>query len=64
MPKLNLDIHPLLKKRLDIISRKYGLPKAEIVRMVLKTGLPLLEGILEAQAGIVKEVVEFRQVLK
>lgn len=43
------------------MAAEYHLPEAEIVRLVLKVGLPLLEATLEAQAGIIREVLWYRQ---
>ena len=60
MPKLNLSIHPGLKNKLDTFSRKYALPQAELVRLVLKTGLPLLELVLETEGKLIEEIRQYR----
>jgi len=60
MPKLNLSIQPQLKNRLDTLSRKYALPQAEIVRLVLQSGLPLLELALEAEVKLIEAIRLYR----
>jgi len=60
VPRLNFRIHPQLKQRLDTVSERYGLPQAEIVRLVLKVGLPLLEGILEAEQSLIRELLLYQ----
>jgi hypothetical protein len=60
MPKLNLSVSPGLKSRLDALSGKYALPQAELVRLVLKTGLPLLELALEAEVKLIEAIRLYR----
>ncbi len=60
MPKLNLAIGPQLKNRLDTLSRKYALPQAEIVRLTLQSGLPLLELALESEVKLIEAIRLYR----
>ena len=60
MPKLNLSVSPGLKSRLEALSGKYALPQAEMVRLVLKTGLPLLELVLEMEGKLIEEIRRYR----
>ena len=60
MPKLNLSVHPGLKARLDLLSKKFDLPQAELVRLALKNGLPLLEQVLEMEEKLINQIREYR----
>ncbi len=62
---LNLFVSFELKERLKILSEKYDRTMADMVRAVLKIGIPMMEGISEAEETMVKEYVKlFRKFRK
>jgi|GEM_PF-3850773 len=60
MAKLNLSVPGHLKARIDRLALKFNLPQAEIVRLGLKSGLPLLEQVLEAEERLLAEIRLYR----
>ena len=53
---LNFFISYQLKKRLQTLTQKYDTSLAEIVRTLLKIGIPVLEGYKQAQEQAEKEL--------
>ncbi len=54
-----------LKERLRLLADKYDRTVADMVRSVLKIGIPMMEGLSEAEETMVKEYVEiFRRLRK
>jgi predicted DNA-binding protein len=53
-----------LKERLTILARKYDRTTAEMIRGILKIGLPMMEGINEAEELMVKEYMELFRKLR
>jgi predicted DNA-binding protein len=46
-----------LKSRLKSLAEKYDRTTADMVRAVLKIGIPMMEGLSEAEAIMVKEYI-------
>lgn len=62
---LNLSISFELKERLKALSKKYDRTLADMVRSVLKIGIPMMEGISESEEIMVKEYINlFRKFRK
>lgn len=53
---LNFFISYQLKKKLQTLAQKYDTSLADIVRTLLKIGIPVLEGYKQAQEQAEKEV--------
>lgn len=47
-----------LKERLKALAKKYDRTKSDMVRSVLKVGIPMMEGLSQAEELMVKEYVE------
>ncbi len=60
MPKLNLEVPIQLKSKIDALAKDFNLPQAVLVRLILKTGLPLLQQILEAEQSLLLEIRNYR----
>ncbi|MGH7890044.1 MAG: hypothetical protein ACRENF_05795 [Thermodesulfobacteriota bacterium] len=58
---LNFFISYQLKKKLQTLAQKYDTSLADIVRTLLKIGIPVLEGYREAQEQAEKEIDTIRQ---
>jgi len=62
---LNVFVAHDLKQKLKALARKYDRTTADIVRAVLRIGIPMLEGLSEAEQVMVKEYVAlFRRLRK
>jgi len=63
---LNIFISYELKEKLRTLADKYDRTMADMVRALLKIGIPVMEGISEAEGKMVKEYVQlfrkFRQI--
>jgi predicted DNA-binding protein len=63
---LNVFISYDLKRKLKCLAERYDRTTADMVRAVLKIGIPMMEGISQAEEMMVKEYVElfrkFRQI--
>jgi predicted DNA-binding protein len=60
---LNVFISYELKDRLAQLARKYDRTTADIVRAILKIGIPMMEGISQAEEIMVTEYIElFRKI--
>ncbi|MFH2035705.1 MAG: hypothetical protein ABIJ45_04825 [Candidatus Zixiibacteriota bacterium] len=54
-----------LKEKLKNLAEKYDRTTADMVRAVLKIGIPMLEGISSAEETMVKEYIQlFRKLRK
>jgi len=60
---LNFFISYELKKRLQILAQRYDTSLAEIVRTLVKIGIPILEGYSKAQEQAEKEVLSEKKSL-
>ena len=62
---LNVFISYDLKQQLKHLAEKYDRTMADIIRAVLKIGIPMMEGISQAEETMVKEYVQlFRKFRK
>ena len=61
---LNLLVSYELKKRLQDLAAKYDRTTADIVRSIIKIGIPMLEGLSEAEEAMVKEYVQIFKKLR
>ncbi|MBD3257057.1 hypothetical protein GF377_01395 [candidate division GN15 bacterium] len=55
---VNVYVSHTLKRRLKDLAVKYDRTMADIVRAVLRMGIPMLEGMSEAEEVMVKEYVQ------
>lgn len=59
---LNVFVSYELKASLTELARKYDRTTADMIRAVLKIGIPMMEGISEAEEVMMKEYIDlFRQ---
>ena len=62
---LNVFVSFELKNRLKELAAKYDRTTADIVRAVLRIGIPMMEGLSQAEEIMVREYVElFRKLRK
>ncbi len=62
---LNIFVSYELKQRLKALADKYDRTTSDIVRAVLRIGIPMMEGLSQAEEIMVKEYVElFRKLRK
>lgn len=61
---LNVFISHELKSRLGELAKKYDRTTADIVRAVLKIGIPMMEGISEAEEIMMREYIDLFRKLR
>ncbi|MEE9442214.1 MAG: hypothetical protein V3V99_06060 [candidate division Zixibacteria bacterium] len=61
---LNVFVSYELKSRLSDLADKYDRTTADMVRAVLKIGIPMMEGISEAEGIMMKEYIELFRKLR
>ncbi len=61
---LNIFVSHELKSRLTELAQKYDRTTADIVRAVLKIGIPMMEGISRAEEIMMKEYIELFRKLR
>jgi predicted DNA-binding protein len=62
---LNIHVSHEMKVQLQALATKYDRTTADMVRAVLRIGIPMMEGLSEAEEMMVKEYVElFRKLRK
>ena len=62
---LNIFVSYELKQKLKALADKYDRTTSDIVRAVLRIGIPMMEGLSQAEEIMVKEYVElFRKLRK
>ncbi len=62
---VNLFVSVELKERLRMLAERYDRTQADIVRAVLRIGIPMMEGMSEAEETMVREYVQlFRRLRK
>lgn len=62
---LNIHVSHEMKAQLQALADKYDRTTADMVRAVLRIGIPMMEGLSEAEEIMVKEYVElFRKLRK
>ena len=63
---LNVFISYELKQKLKNLAEKYDRTMADMVRAVLRVGIPMMEGISQAEQAMVREYIQlfrkFRQI--
>lgn len=55
---LNVFVSFELKSKLIDLAKKYDRTTADVVRAILKIGIPIMEGISQAEETLVKEYME------
>ena len=55
---LNIFVSYELKQKLKELASRYDRTTADIVRAVLKIGIPMMEGMSQAEETMVKEYIE------
>jgi predicted DNA-binding protein len=55
---LNIHVPHEMKAQLQALAEKYDRTTADMVRAVLRIGIPMMEGLSEAEEIMVKEYVE------
>lgn len=61
---LNIFVSYELKSSLIQLAKKYDRTTADIVRAVLKIGIPMMEGISEAEEMMIKEYMQLFRKLR
>ena len=62
---LNVFVSYELKSKLKALAKKYDRTAADMVRAVLRIGIPMMEGLSEAEETMVREYVQlFRKLRK
>ncbi len=61
---LNIFVSYELKSRLAELAKKYDRTTADIVRAVLKIGIPMMDGISQAEEIMMKEYIELFRKLR
>lgn len=62
---LNIFISYELKQRISELAGKYDRTMADIVRMLMRIGIPILEGLTQAEEEMMKDYIQlFRKMRK
>lgn len=62
---INLHVAYELKERLKLLAKRYDRTTADMIRAVLRIGIPMLEGISDAEEQMVNEYIQlFRRFRK
>jgi predicted DNA-binding protein len=61
---LNVFVSHELKSRLNELANQYDRTTADIVRALLKIGIPMMEGIQKAEEIMMKEYIELFRKLR
>ncbi len=61
---INIFVSYELKSRLNSLAEKYDRTLADIVRAVLKIGIPVMEGISEAEETMMREYIDLSRQLR
>jgi predicted DNA-binding protein len=61
---INVFVSHELKTRLQELAEKYDRTAADMVRAVLRIGIPMMEGLSEAEEVMVKEYIELFRKLR
>lgn len=63
---LNIHVSYELKEKLKVLAARYDRTVADITRTILRIGIPIMEGMSEAEEKLIKEyariIRKFRQV--
>jgi predicted DNA-binding protein len=55
---LNIYVSHELKTRLSELAKRYDRTTTDIVRAILKIGIPMIEGVTQAEEIMMKEYIE------
>ena len=55
---INIFISYDLKKRINALAQKYDRTMADIVRMLMRVGIPIMEGLSKAEEEMMKDYVQ------
>ncbi|HWR82051.1 MAG TPA: hypothetical protein VN285_01980 [Candidatus Deferrimicrobium sp.] len=61
---LNIFVSHELKNRLKILADKYDRTTSDMVRAVLRIGIPMMEGLSEAEETMVREYIQLFRKLR
>lgn len=61
---LNVFVSYELKGRLKALAKKYDRTTSDMMRAVLKIGIPMMEGLSEAEETMVKEYIQLFRKLR
>jgi predicted DNA-binding protein len=61
---LNISVSYELKSRLKVLAEKYDRTTSDIVRAVLRIGIPMMEGLSQAEEIMVKEYIQLFRKLR
>ena len=62
---INIFISYELKQRINELAGKYDRTMADIVRMLMRIGIPILEGLTQAEEEMMKDYIQlFRKMRK
>ncbi len=61
---INVFVSYELKSQLKDLARKYDRTMADLVRAILKIGIPMMEGLTQAEEIMVKEYVQLFRKLR
>lgn len=61
---LNIFVSYELKEKLKLLAAKYDRTTSDMVRAVLKIGIPMMEGLSEAEEIMVKEYISLFRKLR
>jgi len=61
---LNIFVSYELKEKLKTLAKKYDRTTSDMVRAVLKIGIPMMEGLSEAEEIMVKEYISLFRKLR
>ena len=61
---LNIFVSYELKEKLKLLANKYDRTTSDMVRAVLKIGIPMMEGLSEAEEIMVKEYISLFRKLR
>lgn len=61
---INVFVASELKERLTALATKYDRTTADMVRAVLRIGVPMMEGLSQAEEMMVKEYIELFRKLR
>ncbi|MBD3382866.1 MAG: hypothetical protein GF404_11810 [candidate division Zixibacteria bacterium] len=62
---INVFLSYEMKSRLDQLTERYDRTLADIVRMLIKTGIPIMEGLSQAEEEMMREYIQmFRRMRK
>ena len=61
---INIFVSYELKERLKLLAARYDRTMADIIRAVLRVGIPMMEGISQAEETMVREYIQLFRKLR